>query len=1188
MELLRTDDFYIFVKGENSLWWDRQTGVFVPKSGWELTHAEDPICLGICYGIIGKVEHTSVFEPRLMLIKECTPVGKIHGQHTVYKIKSITFLQLGSDDVDLQLKQCTKHKSLALRTATMKSSIFDIQKNSAFTKTWGTLKNAGSSIKNTTQQAAAIATGTPKKRDFKDKEKFEKRIIEEFHKIFTDTDSFYFSFTCDITNSLQRLCNNEKKKEFNHCPVWKRVDDRFFWNKYMLKDLIESNNPLNNPWVLPVIQGFIQIEDCKVELNNDYQGVMTSPKYEIFTLTIISRRSRFRAGTRYKRRGVDEDGECANYVETEQIVTYQHHEVSFVQIRGSVPVFWSQPGYKYRPPPRIDKGEEETQSVFAKHFNKELMCYGPICIINLIEQLGKEKVIWDAYSNHVLQFNSPHITYCTFDFHEYCRGMHFENVSILINSIASIIRDMNYCWRDKQGHICSQVGVFRVNCVDCLDRTNVVQTALGKAVMEIQFTKLGLISPEGGMPTGIKKTFHLLWANNGDIISKQYAGTNALKGDYTRTGERKFTGIMKDGVNSANRYLKQHFKDSIRQCCLDIMLGYQISQTELDDFWLYIRVITNIAREIIPDAPPSYLPHIALGPEFELGNALYYMFRYYLSRFKDSARQGTIDLMLGNCVTEDIFNENKTQQDEEDSAATAEHVKLLIEDCKKMLINNPEFVVGSWGLINADPSFGDPNETEMDSILILTRDSYFVADYDDQLDKVTKYQKVILSNVTSLECGVLDTLSIFKTSKQHYCIRINYKVNEATGYHHMFRSTNLRFFNNMAITLKNEEEGVESLKAICEAFQISMDIAGLPCVPFKQAQKLEKKKSKIVGLGNSNSSIYLDAVGFPNLTRNVSESQLFALKNAGSKALSNMTQQISKLKKLSSPIIPKKSRRNPKFMVGKSERSESSSDSEDEYENSIFQPNTSLDSSSLQYSTDNSLNSVEKQFFIEQGIELTEDFKLYDLTSDNNTDTFLPSVGIVMRSSNDLGDTLGVIENNVHVSDHSNFDNLRLSSVIDTISLKNSTPKIQVNDDPKHIQQCSLKLSRKLSRSSSDIDKSSDVNLLPHSVLVVGEGLADKRSTSEKDITLNIAQSQSESALKNKLANLTSPVANVTKDLVLNPFSKFAKGVQNLGSNFDPRKFSANNVRQITEREIIEHRELQEKWKHSNTRLIAL
>jgi len=46
----------------------------------------------------------------------------------------------------------------------------------------------------------------------------------------------------------------------------------------------------------------------------------------------------------------------ANYVETEQIISYLDHQVSFVQVRGSVPVFWSQPGIKYRPPPRIDKG----------------------------------------------------------------------------------------------------------------------------------------------------------------------------------------------------------------------------------------------------------------------------------------------------------------------------------------------------------------------------------------------------------------------------------------------------------------------------------------------------------------------------------------------------------------------------------------------------------------------------------------------------------------------------------------------------------------------------------------------------------------------------------------------------------------------------------------------------------------
>lgn len=66
----------------------------------------------------------------------------------------------------------------------------------------------------------------------------------------------------------------------------------------MAENLKKLQNPLCNPWILPIIQGYVQIEDCKVAIENDVKGVKTSPKYEVFTLSIISRRSRFRAGTR--------------------------------------------------------------------------------------------------------------------------------------------------------------------------------------------------------------------------------------------------------------------------------------------------------------------------------------------------------------------------------------------------------------------------------------------------------------------------------------------------------------------------------------------------------------------------------------------------------------------------------------------------------------------------------------------------------------------------------------------------------------------------------------------------------------------------------------------------------------------------------------------------------------------------
>lgn len=206
-------------------------------AGWDLTSADDPVCLGVCEGIIGKVEHSSVFDARLLLIKESLPIGKLHGNNEVYKIKSVVFLPMGPENVDLNLRQCPKHKTHSVnKRSTNSNLLFDIQKNGAFSKTWGTLKSAGNTIKNTTQQAAAIATGTPKRRDLK--EKFERQIVEEFHKIFFDTNSFYYSWTTDLTNSLQRLCNLEKENKTQGTAIWRYVDDRFFWNKYMLRELI--------------------------------------------------------------------------------------------------------------------------------------------------------------------------------------------------------------------------------------------------------------------------------------------------------------------------------------------------------------------------------------------------------------------------------------------------------------------------------------------------------------------------------------------------------------------------------------------------------------------------------------------------------------------------------------------------------------------------------------------------------------------------------------------------------------------------------------------------------------------------------------------------------------------------------------------------------------------------------------
>ena len=47
---------------------------------------------------------------------------------------------------------------------------------------------------------------------------------------------------------------------------------------------------------------------------------------------------------RFQVRGVDDQGYVANFAETEQMIVVGDEITSFVQVRGSVPLFWDQPG----------------------------------------------------------------------------------------------------------------------------------------------------------------------------------------------------------------------------------------------------------------------------------------------------------------------------------------------------------------------------------------------------------------------------------------------------------------------------------------------------------------------------------------------------------------------------------------------------------------------------------------------------------------------------------------------------------------------------------------------------------------------------------------------------------------------------------------------------------------------------
>ncbi|XP_013108333.2 phosphatidylinositide phosphatase SAC2 isoform X2 [Stomoxys calcitrans] len=1121
MEVFQTDNYYIFVKREKSLWWSRTTSEFSIKSGWDLSSVDDIECIGITHGIVGVISLPNVYESHLVIIKEATPVGVLYPPHLVYKIKSICILS--ADEPDTTLTPCTRHSRSSNTTPTHSrnssagsSSLNNVNANSTtssrsklfegnqlMNKTWGAVKSAGTTIKNTTQQAAALASNQVKSSvGIRDPSRIEKRITEELHKIFDETDSFYFCFEHDITNNLQRHLQADSTDQ-------QTPDERFFWNMHMIDDLLKLND---KTWTLPIIQGFVQVEPCVIG-------------NECFTLALVSRRSRHRAGTRYKRRGVDEHGYCANYVETEQILSFRHHQLAFTQIRGSVPIYWSQPGYKYRPPPRLDRGEQETQEAFEAHFTKELDTYDGVCIVNLVEQSGKEKLIGDAYAKHVLKYNNERIVYITFDFHDYCRGMRFENVSALVEALAPEAGAMGFHWRDQRGVICNQKSVFRVNCMDCLDRTNVVQTALGKAVLESQLVKLGMAPPYTPIPEALKSPFMVLWANNGDVISRQYAGTNALKGDYTRTGERKISGMMKDGMNSANRFFIQNFADTFRQCMIDLMQGQLNDAQQLRED----EVLTTILHILCPSTPAptrGYFYAGVLQPELQLLEHVIYT-SYYLARFKDSYRQATIDLMLGNPVTSESLNAlgGQTAPDDTDASEGAEHAKLLVEDCRKLLLGSAQYPVGAWGLIDADPGSGDINETEVDTILLLTDESYIVAEYDSHLDKIVRFEKVSLENIIMIELGMYQQSKMFQgSSPAMLCLRINYTVDGVDGYFHMFRSANIRFFNNMAYPIKTQEEISESMQSIVEMFRIALDTVGNDA-KFITGGVLQRRKSK--------NPLLEVPKGMP---RNLSESQLLQL---SSKAFSNVAGQFSKLGQSLNPNKNKSTTNNaataasftnqtaqinpqvmrqsqssidkcmeatekPLFTVGKSKLSTSGSDSE-ENDSSLFEPDVDSDT--------------------ELAISAKTNFNF------NNDNNFLPSVGIVMgnaqeaveiQSPNSDMNMQQLMDKDNAMKHTENVNSISISSVANNVTLptgllENAPPIRPITPNP---QIC---VQEDVSASGSTPENQS-------------------RSTSPKDLKLPI-----EAGKLKQLKQMTSPL------------SKIAKGVQSIGMNLDPRKIATKS-----------------------------
>lgn len=406
----------------------------------------------------------------------------------------------------------------------------------------------------------------------------------DMHEVFGNNSNNYSNnhnfnnYDSDIINTYSDIFESNTKERNHNTYNNNNVRNNFLFNFHQMSNFIKKYE--TNLFLLKCIQGYYN--------------------YDSSTNTmIVSRRCIGRLGTRMQCRGADisEDtsnnkdnnnnrnnlitNSCANMVETEVIVIYERDKqknnkninseninntssivsqeekdmtssnklnsmtsssdnssyYSFLIVRGSIPLLWNQNiSYKYSHDIVICNNHSQNITALTQHNNllSELYPNKEIVYVNLIsDKIKGERDICEYFKKTLDELKYKSINY----------DYHYQNISDI--NIKEIINN-------------SGKTLFRVNCIDSLDRTNGMQYILctNDILNNININKYNSTS----------FVLKELWGENGMKISQQYAGTGALHSkkimEYEVNNNIKKNNIsfiknisFQDILSSAQRYV---------------------------------------------------------------------------------------------------------------------------------------------------------------------------------------------------------------------------------------------------------------------------------------------------------------------------------------------------------------------------------------------------------------------------------------------------------------------------------------------------------------------------------------------------------------------------------------------------------------------------------------------------------
>ena len=250
------------------------------------------------------------------------------------------------------------------------------------------------------------------------------------------TKNFFFSYTYDLTRSLQENFLSTTSQPFPPPPF----KDMYAWNFFLTRELEACTNSMTSfHWIMPITHGaFVQRK------LNDYGRSLN--------VVLLARRSRHFAGTRYLKRGVSEQGKVANDVEHEQILhdesksSSNNSFSSYLQVRGSIPTFWTQESSVTMPKPPIELNRvDPTYTATQSHFEDLLKRYGsPIVVLDLVKQSEKrerEVRVGNEFRHAIdyinMSIDDAHkIRYCALDYSHISKHRNLD-VSTSLNEVST-------------------------------------------------------------------------------------------------------------------------------------------------------------------------------------------------------------------------------------------------------------------------------------------------------------------------------------------------------------------------------------------------------------------------------------------------------------------------------------------------------------------------------------------------------------------------------------------------------------------------------------------------------------------------------------------------------------------------------------------------------------------------------